>query len=76
MIKNISFIVLFFLNITCFAQNWITDFVAAKQEANEKNQNIVLVFSGSDWCAPCMKLEREIWDSEIFKASGKSSFVL
>ncbi len=76
MIKKLSIIVLLFMNLTCFSQNWSTDFEAAKQTANEKNQNIVLVFSGSDWCGPCIKLEKEIWNSEAFKVNGESSFVM
>lgn len=33
-------------------------------------------FSGSDWCAPCMKLERTIWDSEEFRVYAKEHYVL
>jgi len=67
---------MFLFSFTGIAQNWTTDFVEAKQKAIEKNQNIVLVFSGSDWCAPCIKLEKEIWNSDTFKATGESSFVM
>ena len=35
-----------------------------------------LVFSGSDWCAPCMKLDRFIWQSEEFKAFSNDHFIL
>ncbi len=59
-----------------FGQEWNTDFEMAKKRAQEKNQKIILVFSGSDWCAPCMKLEREIWNSETFKDYSKENFTL
>jgi thioredoxin-related protein len=36
----------------------------------------VLVFQGSDWCAPCIKLEREIWTSEEFKAFATDHFIM
>lgn len=58
------------------AQNWNTDFETAKKIAKEQNQNIVLVFQGSDWCAPCMKLEKEIWNSVEFQDYSKKHFVL
>jgi thiol-disulfide isomerase/thioredoxin len=32
-----------------------------------KSKPIVLVFSGSDWCAPCIKLDKSIWQSTEFK---------
>jgi thiol-disulfide isomerase/thioredoxin len=42
------------------AQNWQTDFEEAKRIASEQNKNIIIVFSGSDWCAPCIKLDKNI----------------
>ncbi|WP_163378839.1 thioredoxin family protein [Cyclobacterium sp. SYSU L10401] len=43
------------------AQEWQLDLNKAQKLAQETDRNIILVFSGSDWCAPCIKLEREIW---------------
>ena len=58
------------------AQTWHTDIDTAKNIAKEQNKNIVLVFQGSDWCGPCIKLDREIWSTEDFKAHAKKNFVL
>lgn len=58
------------------AQEWQTDLDTALKISKEKEQKIVLVFSGSDWCAPCIKLEKEIWESEEFKTYSKDNFVL
>ncbi len=58
------------------AQDWETDFEKAKKLATEKDRNIVLVFSGSDWCAPCIKLETEIWSTEEFINYANENFVL
>lgn len=58
------------------AQNWETNFDVAKQKATEEERNIVLVFSGSDWCIPCMKLEKEIWESSEFITDSNNHFVL
>lgn len=33
---------------------WETDFDTAQKDAKEKKQLILLNFSGSDWCAPCV----------------------
>ena len=59
-----------------FAQEWLTKLDEAKSKATETNQNILLVFSGSDWCVPCMKLEKSIWNSEEFKTFSDDHFVL
>ena len=44
--------------------------------ASDENKNIILVFQGSDWCAPCIKLDREIWNTTEFKNYAKENFVL
>jgi thioredoxin-related protein len=64
------------LTSVSFSQDWITDFQTAKSIAKKENKAIVLVFQGSDWCAPCMKLEREIWSTETFKKYAKDHFVM
>jgi len=76
--KNVYFtsLFLFFLSISSFSQNWMTNFNEAKQVASEKNKNIVLVFQGSDWCAPCIKLDKEVWSTEEFRKLSKDHFVM
>ncbi|MCF6333899.1 MAG: thioredoxin family protein [Draconibacterium sp.] len=75
--KKIILSVLFLYTIVAVnAQVWHLDFNEAKKLATEKNRNIILAFEGSDWCAPCIKLECEIWDSEEFKSYAKTHFVL
>jgi len=58
------------------AQEWQTDFEQAKSMAAKDNLSIILVFQGSDWCAPCMKLEKEIWSSKEFIDLAKGHFVM
>jgi thioredoxin-related protein len=58
-----------------YSQNWKTNFDEAKQEALKENKNILLVFSGSDWCAPCIKLDNVVWKSEAFKLEAEKSWV-
>lgn len=61
---------------TVNAQEWQTDFTKAKEIASKEDRPIVLVFQGSDWCAPCIKLEREVWSTEAFKAYAKKHYVM
>ena len=65
-----------FSSLTINAQDWQTDLDKCKKIAQKNNQKIILVFSGSDWCAPCIKLENEIWNSDEFKSYTKDNFVL
>jgi thioredoxin-related protein len=58
------------------SQNWQTDFEQAKKIATDQDKNIIIVFSGSDWCAPCIKLDKNIWQSEAFKNEAEKNWVL
>ncbi|MFY7937555.1 MAG: thioredoxin family protein, partial [Flavobacterium sp.] len=73
--KIILFAILFSATLS-FSQNWTTSLEAAKTEAAASNKNILLVFSGSDWCAPCIKLDRTIFQSDVFKAEAEKKWVL
>ena len=73
-------IVLFCLTLFSFSQlilqNWHTNLNEAKKIATQKNQRIIMVFQGSDWCGPCIKLDKEIWSSDQFIDYAKNHFVL
>jgi thioredoxin-related protein len=62
------------LLVICFAMlfapagvTWMGDFNAAKTEAAQKHQLILINFSGSDWCGPCIRLRKEILESATFE---------
>lgn len=73
---KIALMLLLFFSVKSFSQDWLTDFEQAKRIASNKDRKIVLVFEGSDWCAPCIKLEKEIWSSTEFKILNKDHFVM
>lgn len=74
--KIIPIILFALLPLGAFSQNWETSLDEAKAIAQKENKNIILVFSGSDWCAPCIKLEKNIWQSAAFKEEAKKDWVL
>ncbi|MDC6367358.1 MULTISPECIES: thioredoxin family protein [Flavobacteriaceae] len=58
------------------AQEWHMNYADAVKQASEEDKPIILVFSGSDWCAPCIRLKRHILDSEEFKSYAATHYVL
>lgn len=64
----------FALNLT--AQNWQTDFETAKNLATNQDKTILLVFQGSDWCAPCIKLDREVLETQTFTDFADQSLIM
>ena len=64
------------LPLSLLAQDWRTNWDDAKLEAEKENKKLILVFSGSDWCIPCIKLEKEVWENSTFNEYAKDNYVL
>lgn len=45
---------------------WCTDLVVAKNYATLHDQDILLVFAGSNWCRPCIEFKRRMLDKVNF----------
>ena len=71
-----SILLLFLTILPLTAQEWQTDFDTAKEIASKENRPIVLVFQGSDWCAPCIKLDKQVFSTETFQLYAKDHFVM
>ena len=61
---------------TFITTDWLTNFDAAKETAARENKNILLNFSGSDWCGPCIKMKREVFETETFQSYASERLVL
>jgi len=55
---------------------WEPDFENAKKIAREKHELILLNFSGSDWCGPCIVLRKDYLESDIFQDMAKTNLVM
>lgn len=56
--------------------SWLTNFDEAKQKATAENKYILLNFSGSDWCGPCIKMKKEVFESEDFLSMADTQLVM
>ncbi len=57
-------------------EGWSSDFAAAKKEAAESKKDLLMDFTGSDWCSWCIKLNKEVFSHDEFKNGVKDKFVL
>jgi hypothetical protein len=55
---------------------WHYNLDEARQLANQQHKHILLNFSGSDWCGPCITLRKEILDDPIFLQMADTSLIL
>jgi thioredoxin-related protein len=56
--------------------NWLTDFTAAKARAKAEGKLLLMDFTGSDWCPPCMAIKKNVFNTEEFAKFAKDNLVL
>lgn len=64
------------LFVIVITPDWLTSFKTAKETAVKEQKYILLNFSGSDWCAPCIKLKKEVFEREPFLTLAQEKLVL
>ena len=58
------------------ADGWMNDFAKAKEKAVQENRDLLIDFTGSDWCGWCIQLNEEVFSKEAFKKEAPKHFVL
>ncbi len=72
------FLCLFFSVKCTFSQlslYWFTNYTSATVAAAKENKPVLLFFHGSDWCPPCIKMQREVFADSSFISFAKSKLI-
>jgi len=69
--KLVTLLLLFALPI-----QWEPSFENAKKTAKEKHELILLNFSGSDWCGPCILFRKDYLENERFTQMANQNLVM
>ncbi len=56
--------------------NWLVDFEQAKALAKKEGKDVLMDFTGSDWCGFCIELDKKVFSKEIFAEKIPESFIL
>ncbi|MBB75591.1 MAG: hypothetical protein CMJ75_13875 [Planctomycetaceae bacterium] len=57
-------------------ESWLVDFTQAKELASQEGKDILIEFTGSDWCPPCKALQTNVLSQDIFKREVPKQFIL
>lgn len=55
---------------------WLTDVEQAKEKAIQTQHPILLSFSGSDWCIPCIKLDKKVLMTDTFLSYANDHLIM
>ncbi len=58
------------------AAGWDADYEKAVARAKEEKKMVLLDFTGSDWCPPCVALKKEVFSQPEFQEYAKTHLVL
>ncbi|ADV50700.1 thioredoxin family protein [Cellulophaga sp. E16_2] len=56
--------------------NWLTDYKTAVKKAEKEDKNILVFFTGSDWCPPCIALKKDFFETPSFDEYAKEYILL
>lgn len=60
------------LTVSSFAaEAWMTNFEEAKKKAVLEKKDLLVDFTGSDWCHWCIQLDKEVFQKAEFKGADK-----
>ena len=71
-----SFLAIFWFLMMSSSDIWLSDFLKAQTIAQENHQMILINFSGSDWCGPCIQMHKDVFEKDTFKTYAKAHLVL
>lgn len=64
---------------TAFAntlEGWSTDVEAAIAQAKKENKAVLVEFTGSDWCPPCIVMRKNVFSKKEFVEKASKDYVL
>ncbi len=77
MIRRLILLGVFFASIaSVHADQWLTDYKEAITKAADEKKPLLMNFTGTDWCPPCIQLEKRVFSQQEFKDYAEKNLVL
>lgn len=57
-------------------KGWLTDLDKAIAQAKAENKSVLVEFTGSDWCPPCIAMRKNVFSKKEFVDAASKKFVL
>ncbi len=62
--------------VSAVEEGWLTSLEEAKTIAQKQDKDILIHFTGSDWCGWCKRLHKEIFDTELWQEEAPKKYVM
>jgi len=54
------------IEVSSNESKWLTDYSTALEASKEEHKNVLIYFTGSDWCPPCKILQKDFFETTAF----------
>ena len=61
---------------TAANEDWSTDLEAAFAKAKKEKKSVLVEFTGSDWCPPCIQMRKNVFSKKEFTSAASKDFIL
>ena len=68
-------LIVFLAAVNVLVAEWQTDYAKALAKAKAENKRVLLDFTGSDWCGPCIELNKKVFSTKEFRAFADKNLV-
>lgn len=74
--RRIVFLFMLFIISSIQSQDWQNSFQVSIKKAQDENKKLIVVFQGSDWCGPCIRLTQQVFSTNHFINYSDKAYVL
>ena len=57
-------------------QGWMTDIDAALAKGKTEKKAVMVEFTGSDWCPPCIMMHKKVFSKKAFTEAASKKYIL
>ena len=57
-------------------EGWTTDLEKAFKQAKEEKKSVLVEFTGSDWCPPCIAMRKNVFSKKEFVDAASKKYIL
>lgn len=84
MMKAITYLAAFSLNLAALTApayaaetaGWTSNLEQALETAKKEKKSVLIEFTGSDWCPPCIAMHKNVFSKKEFVEAASAKFVL
>ena len=57
-------------------EGWSTDLDKALEQAKKEKKSVLVEFTGSDWCPPCIAMRKNVFSKKDFITAASKNYIL